>query len=96
MCTSQRPSTQLRCPCNTSCWCLYIFSARLSKIAMQLSSHCWPIDSNDKLLRQLRIFACFEPFDNNGFIGSWPLDVDCKFVPFGSFTCSPLVNVVGF
>ena len=54
------------------------------------------MDNKDALLRPLRICAFCAYYDNSECIGSWPLDVVCKFVPFGSYTWGPFGIVVGF
>jgi hypothetical protein len=69
---SQRPSAVLRVPARTQALSLKISIFFLSSIAMQLSSHSWPIDSKEALVIPARTWAVFARTENTGGKGRWP------------------------
>ena len=94
--TSHRPSVQFLIPLTPKVPFLKICRYRLSKIAIQLSSQSWPMESKDALFNPSNTFHVCALFDKILCNGKIPASLVfifdqlgiCTLGPFNTFICS--------
>ena len=65
-------------------------------MAMHLSLQSFPIDMKEPVFRLLRMWPCYECFDNWRERGIYDECVACMWFPSAALTDFPLVNMVTF